>query len=386
MIMTGILESSLTEYLRLVRSEVSPQLISPENWSNINAITQFLPSAITSFFGFECRLGVKEAQGDFLICADAAEAGRKVLADDNYSINLPRLLRDHPVWRHIRNFSTQWDTDTSPLYEKVRNVWLEFDVNGPPATIPIPSCFFGPEAIYSNPPLRGDLSHPHQWVIKTALKLLLDRDLPSLVERQLLNCFDLLPTEAYVFQIGVMLARKSDLVRICIRNISPEQILDYLTQINWPGSVSDLKAILTKLSSLVERIDLDLDVGEFIFPKIGLECYLSKQPKYEPRWQLFLAYLVETGLCIPQKRDALLVYPGCIRERSNGELWPSGLLKLSKFLGPHYERVFFKGLHHIKVVYQPQIPLEAKAYLSVSHSLLSPQFASQWRELQNASV
>lgn len=380
--------SSLADYLRLVRPDVSTDLISPENWLNINALAQVLPSSITSFFGFECRLGVKEAHADFLICADAAQAGRKVLASDNDSLTLPGFLMEHEVWSQIHNFGTHWNTDTSPLYQQVRNVWLEFDINGHPGNIPIPSCFFGPEPIYSHPPDTGErvLFHSHQWVTQTALKLLLDRNLPSKVERQLLNCFDLLPGSAYVFQIGVMLARKCDFVRICIRNISPEQILDYLAKINWQGSVSDLKSILTKLSSFVERIDLDIDVGEVIFPKIGLECYLDKQPKYEPRWQLFLAYLVETGLCIPEKRDALLAYPGYIREKSNQESWPSGLLKLSQFLGSEYERVFFRGLHHIKVVYQPEIPLEAKAYLSANHSLLSPQFVSQWRELQNASV
>ncbi|MBR8834878.1 MAG: hypothetical protein DSM106950_12795 [Stigonema ocellatum SAG 48.90 = DSM 106950] len=378
--MNTFLENSLTDYLKLVKPYISPQLISPENWYNINTLAQVLPRAITSFFGFECHLGVKEAHADFLICADAAEAGRKILAGDNYSITLPSFLMEHSVWRNISDFSTNWDTDTSPMYEKVRNVWLEFDINGL-TTIPIPSCFFGPEPIYS---AKSDNPHPYEWV-SHALKLLMGRTLPDKVEHQLFKCFDLLPKEAYVFQIGVMLARKSDFVRICIRNISPEQILEYLTQINWQGCVSELKPILTKLSSLVERIDLDIDVGEVILSKIGWECYLSKQPKFEQRWQLFLNYLVETGLCIPQKRDALLAYPGCLRERSNQELWPSGLLKLSNFLGSEYERVFFRGLHHIKVVYQPQ-KLEAKAYLYASHSLLSPQFVSQWRNLQHASV
>jgi hypothetical protein len=380
--MISVLESSLTDYLKLVNPYISPQLISPENWYNVDALAQFLPRAITSFFGFECHLGVKEAHADFLICADAAEAGRKILAGDNYSITLPSFLMEHPVWTNIREFSSNWDTDTSPIYEKVRNVWLEFDINGLPNTIPIPSCFFGPEPIYS---AKSDNPHRYEWV-SHALKLLMGRTLPDKVEHQLFNCFDLLPKEAYVFQIGVMLARKSDLVRICIRNISPEQILEYLTQINWQGCVSELKPILTKLSTLVERIDLDIDVGEIILPKIGLECYLSKQPKFEPRWQLFLNYLVETGLCIPQKQDALLAYPGCIRERSHQELWPSSLLKLSNFLGSEYERVFFRGLHHIKVVYQPQKLLEAKAYLYASQSLLSRQFVSQWRNLQHASV
>lgn len=387
--MTTLIESSLADYLRLVRPHISPQLISLENWSNINVVARVLPSAITSFFGFECRLGVKEAHGDFLISADAAQAGRKVLASDNYSITLPDFLMDEPVWRHIRDFGTHWDTELSVLYKKVRNVWLEFDINGQTAARSIPSCFFGPEPIYSAKSIysaSSDDLYPYQWVTQTALKLLLDKTLPSQVEHQLFNCFDLLPTGAHVFQIGLMLARKSELVRICIRDISPAQILEYLTQINWSGSVSELKVILTKLSSLVERIDLDIDVGEVISPKIGLECYLTKQPKFEPRWQLFLSYLVETGLCTPEKRDALLAYSGYIRETSERELWPSRLRELSKFLGPEYERVFFRRLHHIKVVYQPEMPLEAKAYLSASHDLMSLEFASQWRGFQTTSV
>jgi hypothetical protein len=379
--MNTLLKSSFTDYLKIVKPDVAPQLISPDNWDNINNLAQVLPRAIASFFGFECHLGVKEAHADLLICADAAEAGRKILASDNYSITLPSFLMEHPVWRNIRDFSINWNTDTSPMYEKVRNVWLEFDINGIPNTIPVPSCFFGPEPIYS---AKSDNLHSYEWVAR-ALKLLTGRILSDKVKHQLFNCFDLLPKEAYVFQIGVMLARKSDLVRICIRNISPEEILEYLSQINWQGCVSELKPILTRLSSLVDRIDLDIDVGEVILPKIGWECYLSRQPKWEPRWQLFLNYLVEIGLCIPQKRDALLAYPGCLRERSHPELWPSSLLKLSNFLGSEYERVFFRGLHHIKVVYQPQ-KLEAKAYLYASHNLLSPQFVSQWRNLQYASV
>jgi hypothetical protein len=376
--------SCLNVYLELIKPYIPSQLISSDNWSNISEIARILPSAITSFFGFECRLGVEEAHADFLICADAAEAGRKILAGNNYSIELPDFLMAHPVWSNIHNLGTAWDTDTSPLYDKVRDVWLEFDIEGPPANIPIPSCFFGPEPIYSTKSVNPQ---PHQWVTQTALKLLLNRCLPSQIESQLFNCFDLLPREAYVFQIGVMLARKSDLVRICIRNISSEQIIEYLTQLNWPGSISDLKTILAQLSSLVERIDLDLDVGEVILPKIGLECYLSRQPKLEPRWQLLLDYLVETGLCIPGKRDALDAYPGYIREKTNRELWPTHLLKLSNFLGPQYERVFFRGLNHIKIVYQPDKPVEAKAYLSVSHSLLNSQFFRQSRELQeNVSV
>jgi hypothetical protein len=123
----------------------------------------------------------------------------------------------------------------------------------------------------------------------------------------------------------------------------------------------------------VERIDLDLDVGEKIAPKIGLECSLSKQPKFEPRWSNFLDYLVSNNLCIPEKKEALLSYPGYIREKKYKELFPKNLLNISQMLGGQYERVFFYGLYHIKLVYrlESKAPWEAKAYLYATHSLLT---------------
>ena len=379
-----LVQNSLEEYLTSVKPNVSPQLISPETWLNIDTVAKALPQAITSFFGFECRLGTHKPTADFLTCTSASEAGREILAgSNNHLINLPDSLIEKPIWSNIRNFCHHWSKKDSPLHEKIRNIWLEFDIDESLNTVPLPSCFFGPENIYS---VQSDNYNSYQWVNQEALKLLLGKTISPKVEKQLFNCFNLLPKEAYVFQVGVMLARKSELVRICIRNISVENILNYLTQINWQGDINELKTLLNDISNLVDRIDLDIDVGEFVYPKIGLECYLTQQPSFEPRWNLFLEYLVKLGLCVREKHDALLAYPGYVREKSHPELLPSSLLKLSKFLGSEYERVFFRGLHHIKIVYQPEKPLEAKAYLSVSHSLITPKFVSQWRKQEKLTV
>ena len=73
----------------------------------------------------------------------------------------------------------------------------------------------------------------------------------------------------------------------------------------------------------MDRVDLDLDVGSAILPKIGLECYLDQLPGFEPRWQLFLDELVKDGVCIPEKRDALLSYEGISNEKSASALFCS---------------------------------------------------------------
>jgi Rps23 Pro-64 3,4-dihydroxylase Tpa1-like proline 4-hydroxylase len=380
-----VLTPSLTEYLDLVKPFVSSQLIDAQSWREIEAIAQLLPSQLTSFFGFECRLGNPEAKADFLLCVGADETGQKMLAG---GAEFPDRLLHEPAWAQIRNFAAVWQEQASSLHQKVNNIWLEFDVAAGPETEsarpPIPSCFFGSQAIYADPTATA---YPHLWVTRTAIELLRGNLLPPAVEQKLFHCLDALPTGAYVFQVGLMLARCSDFVRICIRGISPAQILDYLSQIGWSGSTQHLQTLLTELSEHAERIDLDLDIGEMgVADKIGLECYLSRQPKYEPKWQAFLEYLVQTGLCLPQKQEALLSYPGQVREKRYREQWPLHLSKLSRFLGDGHEGVFMRGLHHIKVVYQSEQAVEAKAYCWVTHRLLNKQMFHQLQQFNQASV
>lgn len=360
-------DNYLTDYIRLISPYISPSLISKQHWTNLEKVTNTLPSALTNFFGFECRLGVPEAKADFLICSDATEAGRRVLAANAYDIDLPQELLQNPVWMNVRHFCTNWESEASPLYQKVRNIWLEFDVVDDMPKIPVPSFFFGPEFLY-NLPIEND-QHPHSWIWEVALPLLWGRDVPTSLNQNLARCFEVLPENAYVFQIGLMLAREWDGVRLCIRDISPNAIVDYLTSIGWQGNTKVLQRILNNLS-FMERIDLDIDIGEHVALKIGLECYLHKQPQFEESWSLLFNNLIEMGLCLPEKKQALLEYPGYIRERMNPELWPKSVKKLSWLLGSQVEWVVFKGLHHIKLTYDEAALKEAKAYLYVSRSMV----------------
>jgi len=375
--MSQFLSHSLSDYLTVLRPEVSPQLISSECWQHIDTVAQKLPSAITPFWGFECPLGTEAASADFLICATAQDGGRQILAGDRDAMALPDSLQSYPIWQQIKKFSREWSTETSLLYSHVHNVWLEFDVSSLSNPVSSPSCFFAPQPIHATASAVEAIAHPHEWITQTALKLLLNRKISEPVQHQLFKCLDALPPDAYVFQIGVMLSRDTDAIRICIRNISPELVLDYLTQLSWSGSPEELRSVLSQFSGYVDRIDLDLDVGETIAPKLGLECYLDQQPLVEPRWSAFLDQLVAEDLCVLSKRDHLLAYPGHIRRSRHPELWSSQLTQFSELLGSKYEIVFLKGLHHIKIAYQPNAPLTAKAYLAIGKTLIDKDALKQ---------
>jgi len=366
--------NSLAEILRLIEPAAVPKLMTVSNWNKITYISQILPNALSSFFGFEYRLGDTLAEADFLLCVAADEAGKKVLGDRNYAISLPALVTEAAIWHRIQTFARQWNTSTSAIAKDVFNIWLEFDTPDAFADgeIPIPSFFMGVNDVYKCDSL-DEQKQRRAWLVEETLPLLFGKSLPTANQEMLYHCFQELPKGAHVFQIGLMLARQVETVRLCIRNISPLQIASYLSAISWKGNIEKLTQFLHLLSPLVDRIDLNIDVDFSTRSKVGLECYLFQQPSLEPKWITFFDFLEEKELCLPEKRESVFSYPGFLRESTNQDQWPEGLKRLTKILGTKNEGILFRGIHHVKVIYENDAPQEAKSYLYVNRQILNHQ-------------
>jgi hypothetical protein len=236
---------------------------------------------------------------------------------------------------------------------------LEFDLADAAPLLPVPSVFFGPQ------PLQAHT--PHAWVTDTAIPLLRGAPLPAAIGRRLTHCVAALPGEAYVFQIGLMLARQVDAVRVCVRNLPAVHLEGYLHRIGWDGAAAGLAPLVATLARLVDRLDLDLDVGDTVLPKLGLECYIQAGPEGCDKLTHFLEYLTAQAWCCATKCDALLDYAGYVQERADPARWPRHLWHASQLLGPGMVSLFLRYVHHIKVVYHPDGHGDAKAYLAVSH-------------------
>jgi hypothetical protein len=137
--------TSFEEYLRPVAASVPPQLISPSAFCDIDCVARVLPATLAyNMFGFECRLAEMAPRADFSVLAGAS-CGRESLAGLHPTSTLPARLMTDPKWRRVTDFAVQWADPSSPLYRAVDSVWLEFDVDGAPPVIPIPSVFFAPQ-------------------------------------------------------------------------------------------------------------------------------------------------------------------------------------------------------------------------------------------------
>jgi hypothetical protein len=71
-------------------------------------------------------------------------------------------------------------------------------------------------------------------------------------------------------------------------------------------------------------------------------------------------------------REALLAYPGYVDEATRDVPWPAAVRRASQLLGGRSLSSFARSLRHVKLVYRPGEPLEAKAYLAGKHLWHTP--------------
>jgi hypothetical protein len=302
--------------------------------------------AVTGLLGFECRLGDSAATADFACRVTRLHGGHTVLAGCSAGHASPPAWREHPVWDRLGQFCEVWAEPTSALHANVRELWLEFDVgHAPPPAVPLPSVFFAPPAI---PLLRGD-------------------PLPLPIERTLRAFVDALPAQASVRHVGLMLARPTDALRLVVNDLPFDSLRAFLDRVGWPGASDEAHAALSPAALLAAtpKMMLSLDVGPRIGPRVGLEFSVPAGPEWSSGRAAFLDYLVAEGLCVPAKRAALVAWEGWAHEPDGDAASPEQLAPLSGLVGLPARGVFVPELSHVKVSYQPDRPLEAKAYLAV---------------------
>jgi hypothetical protein len=348
---------------------VAGGVISAAALADIRHVAGRLPGAITDFFGFECDLGNGRAQADFGVCCRTSHVSQDVLSGergwDPFS-----AFHEHTSWHRIRRFCREWAKAGSELYTAVHNIWFEFDIDGSLPQVPLPSVFIGSHRLQASDPVTEieGMQKQGAWLTDVALPILAGAALDPALRRQVVRCIGVLPPNARVFQAGLMLARGSQAVRLCLRGIATSQIEGYLRNLDWPGRSIELKGWLDSLELQVERIDLALDVTDRVLPRVGLECYVGAT---ESRLSALLDYLVARRLCTAAEAEGLTSWPATVDETSRPEAWPRDLLTASRELGGTLRSAFVRNLHHVKLDYRPEAPFRAKAYLGVHHRWLA---------------
>ena len=292
---------SLADLLRPLRKIFAPALLADDGWNRLISCAETLPFSVSeNTFGFEFRLAEPQPNADLCVMANP----RSNFAKHCITAGI-----------HAGFFRAQTDSETF-FHREVANAILEYDIS---ETLNDAHINMSQPGIFLVPKIPVGESYPRH-TDPTALTAALievagwhdDADELRMMKR----IFDLLAkikSSAHISQAGVLPSRTPRALRVVIKNLSAENIPDFLARLKWCGSLQLVEKTLRDINDSVEQfaVSLDITAGE-ITPRIGLELY---QPSdwYKCRgeeWQPLLANLAQKNFCLRDKADALLDWCG----------------------------------------------------------------------------
>jgi hypothetical protein len=331
---------------------INGHLVSCSALALIANIAKSLPAYVSDVFGFETRLIGDNMQTDFSI--NLSKQGCEYFKADNIKL-APGLYQIYQEkWSRLGQFINEWGLSNSTPFADANSVWLEFDIHKDQMTPLMPSMILFAYWLSSSPS-KMIVKRPIEWLTNTILPILTSDSLSDQLVSNLKHYINLSHPATY-FQVGAMFTRNIDAIRLCIFTHNAEETLALIDSLGIDWAYSGVKSAIKSFEADIDSFCVNIDIGSKIYPRIGLELLYNetnawrRQPKREPRWYSLLDHLVEQGLCEPQRREALLSWPGYSSLRSAGK--SGGLL--------------LRGLQHIKLVFSPDHQPESKAYFGAS--------------------
>lgn len=307
-----------------VAGYVPKALVAPESVTRIRATAVHLPSA--DIAGFEIRLGDPQPVADYAACWVLGKRFPTFPGRPEFAA--VRACLERAAWCdpgfQVPNITLEYDTSKPGPFSLVPNIYLA--VNGE-----------DPDRLVTDviPTMRGGPLPPR---VAAVVRRCLERAPvgPWVIINGLRVCKGL-------FQLGVMVARGHDGVRLCFHLPFESDITAYLRAIEWPGDLGKVSVALGRLAWSAGSVSLAIDVGERVEPRIGFELNLhplGARTKLTKRWKQFLDTVLDEGLCLPEKYEPLFRWPG-----------------------EDPRRGAYRFLHHAKIVLTPEEALEVKVYL-----------------------
>lgn len=300
--------------------------------------------ATASIFGLESPLGENVHEGGYFVCIKRQEWAELLKQSQPSRAILPDNFAANPVWQRIMAFADQWYADDSVGNRLGNGLWFEVDVSGPPATVPIPSIFFGIKSSTADESVTAILNG------LTALNV----DVPSLQKDLLVTYLQTMGPLCSTFQVGLMLSRPEAPLRICGFGASLPDALQGMQQlgITTLDDYPDFRQEFLHLSPYFSAVDID--IGTTFGIKVGLELKFSSVATIREQRQnkpAYLEWLVNKGWCLPHRSQAVLNWVGGHKHHPD----------LDDFWSPR--KTIFRTISHIKLDFQPGRPPRAKAYL-----------------------
>ncbi len=283
--------------------------------------------------------------GDALAVLEVSLASGTAVADFSVRLATPAQAESLPeaiLLPHQRTFLRRWSQQPSG-FASVSSVWLEFDLDRDLEGLPAPIIC-----------TRLRSGFELDWLVDELFPALHGQSMSRSQDRLIRHCLAELPSGLTVLYAFSLRPRPGDAVRLELFGRDLATMIDYLGRLGSPGAAQRVE----DLSHLVEdgeRFHLSFDLAAEVAPRIGIECGFERQPRREPRWAGLFDRLVENGLCVATKRDAVLRWPGYDSLWTATDRWPEDASPADGYC--------VRGLSHIKLVSGSSRGVEAKAYM-----------------------
>ncbi|PWJ54765.1 hypothetical protein CLV98_11652 [Dyadobacter jejuensis] len=289
-----------------------------------------IPADMSTLWGYEIRLADYTLQADFQICISKATFG----AFQEYLWNVPYA---HRMWGNLRTLVDQWRGRRTDLYYLLKNIWLEMDATQMASTDPVPNFFFGPVDGLNTDAFTKVVPFIFSYFGETLEK-------PSIDSLAFIHAA--LPAGSWIPQIGRMTARPGKQpVRLFVHRISELEIVPFLQRIGYRLTYPMLVTLLRDMHEVFDFVDINVETCLGSGPhRVGLEGYIQ-------RWD---AIRLQKVLDFLQKRKLIeWVYTDRLRQ----------------FLAAatHRTSAYQEYIHHIKITFASDGPLEAKLYIGVKN-------------------
>jgi hypothetical protein len=347
-------DHSLAPMLDSVRSSLAAQLVSERAYRRLRTGMRQLPDALTSIIYFEARLHDSDAI-DLVI--RVGEDAQSLLIGREWTGRGVAAPARHRAWNRVRDLVQVWRQGGAQEASRIHHLWLEFDLESmASANALVPGVFacFGELPTADFTPERG-----FQQAM-AALDALSGVPCSRAVRKRVSSVFSVLPDVAYVPYVGAMLGRADESVRICVLGVPAGQLFGFFSQLESTIWVREFQSLLAHLTETQPKGPLHgayivhLDVAEGGVWRVGVELACARLPQVRGVLEehALLDRLVDMGLARADKCLALREWPGAA---------------VARVPATSRDRVVVRRLNHIKLVFRPDAPPEAKAYLAAQY-------------------
>ena len=329
---------SLLNILNTLKDYIPYSLISKECINKILKLSKFFPSNISSNLIFESVINSskKEADFSFNITVNKIDTFFKMYENGN-------IIFQNEYWENLYFLCDHWKNN---IPGKINHLWIEFDKEVYEKKRPVPLFFLD-----INENLSGNIQKysDYQWCIK-AIEILKGRPISPRNIENLSYCFDKLSESEKITDIGFLASRNPEMLRVCIKIYNKEKIIDFLYNLGInDNEIENINSCIKPFFSYTDSFLLHLNINQKLDNRIGIDLNISDRTKLvnQERWIEVINILEKNKLCITQKKETLLSWPGRSREIANSKLY--------KHLTKRYINCF-------KFVFERKLSVIAKAY------------------------